>query len=381
LQSLEQQKKSILSERPFFENLNGLRFSGALMVFIFHCFTLNREIWGDFTDIATFKFIYKLASKGHHGVGFFFVLSGFLITFLLLNEISKNGSINVKHFFMRRILRIWPLYFLLILFGFYIFPYLPFGQSTHHSILLYGSFLSNIDEIAVGLIDNLNFLTVTWSVSIEEQFYLSWMLLMSILPFFRKGKYFHIYFIFLIAFSIGFRAFNYADERTIYFHTFSVISDLAIGGLLAYLVQKYSIQRILKPIKKLHILSIYAAGISMIIASNVIFKGVLVSMEKVVIGLFFAFVILEQVYSENSFYKIDKFPYFFQSGKLTYGFYMFHCVFIYYWSIFFANHGFTDSVWQFTLYILVVFISTYATAYLSMKYFEKPLLGLKRHFR
>jgi peptidoglycan/LPS O-acetylase OafA/YrhL len=314
-------------------------------------------------------------------VGFFFVLSGFLITFLLLNEISKNGSINVKHFFMRRILRIWPLYFLLILFGFYIFPYLPFGQSTHHSILLYGSFLSNIDEIAVGLIDNLNFLTVTWSVSIEEQFYLSWMLLMSILPFFRKGKYFHIYFIFLIAFSIGFRAFNYADERTIYFHTFSVISDLAIGGLLAYLVQKYSIQRILKPIKKLHILSIYAAGISMIIASNVIFKGVLVSMEKVVIGLFFAFVILEQVYSENSFYKIDKFPYFFQSGKLTFGFYMFHCVFIYYWSIFFANHGFTDSVWQFTLYILVVFISTYATAYLSMKYFEKPLLGLKRHFR
>ena len=381
MQTLEQQKKSILSERPFFENLNGLRFSGALMVFIFHCFTLNRDIWGDFTRSNTFQIMYKLASKGHHGVGLFFVLSGFLITFLLLNEISKNGSVNVKHFFMRRILRIWPIYFLIVLFGFFIFPQLPYGQSTNHSLLMYGSFLSNLDEIAVGLTDSLNFLTVTWSVSIEEQFYLSWMFLMAVLPFFRKGKYFNNYFILLIIISIVFRFLNLADERTLYFHTLSVISDLAIGGLLAYLVQKYSIQKILKPIKKIHLLLIYVAGISLIIASNVIFKGVLVSIEKVIIGLFFAFVILEQVYSDNSFYKIDKVPYFYQSGKLTYGFYMFHCVFIYYWSIFFANYGFTDSMWQFILYILVVFISTYTTAYLSMKYLEKPLLGLKRYFR
>ena len=378
---MERQKKSILSERPFFENLNGLRFTGALMVFIFHCFTLNRNIWGDFTNGNIFKITYKIASKGHHGVGLFFVLSGFLITFLLLNEISKNGSVNVKHFFMRRILRIWPLYFLLIFFGFFIFPHLPNGQSTNHSLLMYGGFLSNMDEIAVGLTDSLNFLTVTWSVSIEEQFYLSWMFLMAVLPFFRKGKYFQLYFILLILISICFRFLNLADERALYFHTFSVISDLAIGGLLAYLVQKYSIQKILKPIKKIHLLFIYAAGISLIIASNVIFKGALISIEKVVISLFFAFVILEQVYSDHSFYKIDKVPYFFQSGKLTYGFYMFHCVFIYYWSIFFANNGFTDSVWQFILYILVVFISTYATAYLSMKYFEKSLLSLKRYFR
>jgi peptidoglycan/LPS O-acetylase OafA/YrhL len=204
---------------------------------------------------------------------------------------------------------------------------------------------------------------------------------MAVLPFFRRGKYFQLYFILLILISICFRFLNLADERALYFHTFSVISDLAIGVLLAYMVQKYSIQKILKPIKKIQLLFIYAVGISLIVASNVIFKGLLVSIEKVVIGLFFAFVILEQVYSDNSFYKIDKIPYFFQSGKLTYGFYMFHCVFIYYWSIFFAKHGFTDSVWQFILYILVVFISTYATAYLSMTYFERPLLGLKRYFR
>lgn len=351
------------------------------MVFIFHCFTLNRDIWGNFTNSNTFKIIYKLASKGHHGVGLFFVLSGFLITFLLLNEISKNGSVNVKHFFMRRILRIWPLYFLLILFGFFIFPHLPFGQSTNHSLLMYGSFLSNFDEIAVGLTDSLNFLTVTWSVSIEEQFYLSWMFLMAVVPFFRKGKYFQLYFISLIIFSIGFRALNYGDERTIYFHTFSVISDLAIGGLLAYLVQKYSIQKMIKPLKKTYLSLIYILGISLILGSNLIFKGALISIEKVVIGLFFAFIILEQVYSDYSFYKIDKIPYFFQSGELTYGFYMFHCIFIYYWSIFFENHGFTESVWQFFLYMLVVFISTYATAYISMKYLEKPLLGLKRYFR
>lgn len=351
------------------------------MVFIFHCFTLNREIWGSFQNNSVFQGISKIAQKGHHGVGLFFVLSGFLITFLLLNEVSRNGSINVRHFFMRRILRIWPLYFLLIIFGFFIFPHLPYGKETIHSLLNYSTFLSNFDEIYVGHLDNLNFLTVTWSVSIEEQFYLSWMLLMVLLPFFRKGKFFQIYFVILILISIVFRFFHQGEERTLYFSTFAVMSDLAIGGLLAFSVRKYAIGNLVLNMNKRIVFLIYLIGIGILLFSNKLFPGFLVSIERLAIALFFVFVILEQVYAKNSFYKIDKVPGFFFSGGLTYGFYMFHCIYIYYWAIFFNDHGYTEHLWQFVLYILVIFCSTYFTAYLSLICFERPILGLKKYFR
>lgn len=374
-------KSPLNNNRLFFENLNGLRFTGALMVFIFHCFTLNREIWGSFFQNSWFQGIYKIAAKGHHGVGLFFVLSGFLITYLLLNEAQKNKTINVRHFFMRRILRIWPLYFLIVVFGFFIFPYLPHGQQTLHSLGYYSIFLSNIDEIRVGLLDNLNFLTITWSVSIEEQFYLSWMLLMVLLPFFRKGRFFPVLFLGWIIVSIIFRILHQADERTLYFHTFSAISDLAIGGLLAYSVQKQKIQRYVIELKKIWLIVFYVIGILLVLFSNQIFIGRLVGIERLFIATFFAFIILEQVFAKNSFYKIDKIPYFYSSGELTYGFYMFHCIFIYYWAFFFENHGLTDHLWQFIVYILVVFVCTYTLAFLSAKYFERPILALKKHFR
>jgi len=369
------------TNRPFFENLNGLRFTGALMVFVFHCFTLNREIWGDFFQGEIFQAVTKFASKGHHGVGLFFVLSGFLITYLLMAESDKNGSVNVSKFFMRRILRIWPLYFLIVIFGFFIFPYLPFGQHTHHSLIYYSTFFSNIDEIRVGLLDNLNFLTVTWSVSIEEQFYLSWMLIMLIIPIFRKGKYFPIIFITWIVISLVFRWNHQGEERVLYFHTFSVISDLSIGGLLAFSVRKYSLQQYVQSLSKLLILIIYVLGFGAILFSTKIFAGSMVVLEKIFIGSFFAFVILEQIYAKNSFYKIDRIPYFGFSGNLTYGFYMFHCIFIYYWGLFFKNYGYTEHVWQFALYFVVIFFCTYSLALLSAKYFERPILELKKYFR
>lgn len=58
-----------------------------------------------------------LFRNGGHAVTFFFVLSGFLITYLLLKERERMGTIKVKKFYLKRVLRIWPLYFLLIFIG------------------------------------------------------------------------------------------------------------------------------------------------------------------------------------------------------------------------------------------------------------------------
>lgn len=367
-------------ERPFFNNLNGLRFVGALTVLIFHCFTLQREIWGDFYNGTIFHFVFSVASKGHLGVNLFFVLSGFLITYLLLHEFARTGKINILNYLLRRFLRIWPLYFLVVLFGFFLFPKLPYGIVTIHEFWRFALFLSNFDEIIHGINDKINFLSVTWSVSIEEQFYLVWGFLLGLIPF-KKSFSFPVFFVVIILGSIVFRSFYWFDSRIIYFHTFSVMSDLGIGGFIGFLAFKGKIQSSFERVKKWQWIVFYVISTLLILGSNSIFEGSLIAFERTVIGIIFAIVILEQVYAKNSFYKIDKIPYFFSSGELTYGFYMFHCILIYYWSTFFKTHGFTDHLWQFLVYVVLVFFSTYVVAWISLHYFERPILGLKKYFR
>ncbi|MEJ6776797.1 MAG: acyltransferase, partial [Crocinitomicaceae bacterium] len=290
---------------PFYENLNGLRFIGALSVFLFHLFTLGREIWGDFFSDPIFTQIFKVMSKGHHGVGLFFVLSGFLITSLLLNEAKRKGKINPFQFFMRRSLRIWPLYFIIIIFGFIIFPLLPNGFETENSLLHYSFFISNFEELWTGWRDSISFLTITWSVSIEEQFYMTCVFLIAIFDSIRKGKYYHIYFIIVILLSVIFRSLHIDDERIIYFHTLSVISDLAIGGLLSVLALNTNLLSSFNNLSRIKIILIYLAGIFLLLMSTTIFQGYLIGIERLFIGLFFSFVIFEQINCSHSFYKAD----------------------------------------------------------------------------
>ena len=370
-----------ISQRPFFNNVNGLRFLGALLVFIFHGFTLYRENWGSFKEGTLFQGLYKIANKGHYGVSLFFVLSGFLITSMLLHELKKTGTIRVFHFFMRRILRIWPLYFLLILFGFLLFPYLPAGQFTQHSITWFAFFGANFDELKNGIHDSLNFLTVMWSVSVEEQFYLVWMLLMAFFPFIKQKKYFLMYAIALIVSSVIFRYLHAHDDRILYFHTFSVVSDLAIGSILAYSIEYYGLKTWIQRWSKRTLIIGYIIGIGLLFSAHILFTNALESIERLVVGIFFAFVLMEQIYSNHSFYKIDRWPFFSQLGELTYGFYLFHCVYLFYWSLFFVEHQLTDHFIYFLLYIIVCFASTFCTAWLSLKFIERPILKLKRYFR
>lgn len=367
-------------EKLFFPNLNGLRFVGALAVMLFHCVTLNREIWGDFFQGFIFHKYVFVMGKGHLGVVLFFVLSGFLITYLLLNESSRKGRINLRNYLMRRFLRVWPLYFVIVLFGFFVFPHMPFGIVTVHEFWRYAVFLSNIDEILLGLKDSINFLTATWTVSVEEQFYLTWGILIGIIAFRKKKTYFY-FFSSIVLLSLVFRYFHLNDHRMLYYHTFSVMSDLALGGLIGLWGFSGGAQRFMEKIPRWIIVLSYAAGGCLLLLEGHIFRGDFFIFERLVPGIVFAFIILEQVYAPNSFYKIDKVPGFFNAGKLTYGFYLFHCIYIYYWALFFKNHGLTESVWQYVLFVLFVFLSTYLSAWISFRYFETPILNLKRYFR
>lgn len=147
----------------YFANLNGLRFICITMVLWHHA------ILTIVNDIQFF-------GRGFLGVDFFFVLSGYLITTLLLREADRNGSFSLKNFYIRRALRILPIYFLLVTA---IGAYFIFAKGERQFLELwpyYYLFLSNF------LDQHITLLGVTWSLSVEEQFYLAWPLMLLVIP-------------------------------------------------------------------------------------------------------------------------------------------------------------------------------------------------------
>ncbi|TNJ40972.1 acyltransferase [Phaeobacter sp. B1627] len=144
-----------------FSALDGLRALAILMVLIHH------------SPLATTE---GMLSRGHLGVDLFFVLSGFLITTLLLRERARTGRISLRGFYWRRILRILPLYYLLVtgVGGYFVLiREMPGAAALWPGYYL---FLANF------LTDHIPTLFPTWSLSVEEQFYLIWPVLMVWLP-------------------------------------------------------------------------------------------------------------------------------------------------------------------------------------------------------
>jgi peptidoglycan/LPS O-acetylase OafA/YrhL len=118
----------------------------------------------------------RILERGFVGVDFFFVLSGFLITALLLRERRARGRFSLSQFYYRRALRILPVYFFVVTLvaAYYIGVK---GQTEYLNILpYYYVFLSNF------LIEHIPLLTPTWSLAVEEQYYLIWPLMLMVLP-------------------------------------------------------------------------------------------------------------------------------------------------------------------------------------------------------
>ena len=104
------------SHKIYFPGLNALRFFAAYFVLLHHGETIRAKF-----GMPNFE-AYSFFRNGMIAVSFFFVLSGFLITYLLLDEIQRTHDVSIKKFYIRRVLRIWPLYYLLIFIGLAIVP-------------------------------------------------------------------------------------------------------------------------------------------------------------------------------------------------------------------------------------------------------------------
>ena len=220
-----------IKEKIFFPNLDGWRFLAFLAVFYHHSFSTQFEY---IKENPIYEFVKGTTTNGDLGVDFFFVLSGFLIIYLLISEKKLSGKINVKNFYVRRILRIFPLFFFCVFFGFVIFPIIKnlLGDSPNETanFVYYLFFLNNIDIVNNAALADSSVLSILWSVAIEEQFYLTIPFLLVVIPV----RYYKWVFLGVIILSWFFRAQHLDDEFYMKYHTFPSMGNLAIGGLIAY---------------------------------------------------------------------------------------------------------------------------------------------------
>jgi peptidoglycan/LPS O-acetylase OafA/YrhL len=153
--------------RPGLDILRALAF---LLVFVAH---------GLVSEINRPTQAGAIARMGEFGVSIFFFLSSYLITELLLREKRDTGTIHVPAFYVRRILRIWPLYFAMIAVGWFCGQFSP----SHALSFAWGASLLLLftNWYTVGHGYPPGFLFPLWSISVEEQFYLAWPLIVKYL--------------------------------------------------------------------------------------------------------------------------------------------------------------------------------------------------------
>lgn len=366
--------------RIFFPNLDGLRFIAFFAVFFHHTFIVKCFSGNSNTEL--YNFFNAQKQNGALGVNLFFVLSGFLITYLLINEKDKYLKIRIKNFYIRRVLRIWPLYFLMLIIGFIIFPVLKMMlggvPNETHSYTFYLFFVSNFQVIQKGFADS-SILNVLWSVGVEEQFYILWPILLAVIP----KKYLLHLFGLLIAFTLIFRYFNIQDADIIYYHTASVFSDMVIGGVVAYLsFFNQFFLRFIENLSKRVIAIIYFTGVCIILFNYKIFTTTfLLVIERFVYALFFAFIIIEQNFAKNSVYKISNSQILSKWGVYTYGLYCLHTIGL------LAAHILSEKLLKvhnqwiiMTIDFTVGLSFSMLLAYFSYHLFEYPFLKLKQKF-
>jgi peptidoglycan/LPS O-acetylase OafA/YrhL len=363
--------------KVYFKNLDALRFFAFLSVFLYHSFWTNVPA---VQANGIYQFFYSATRIGHLGVNFFFVLSGFLISFLLMDEEKLTRTISVKSFYIRRILRIWPLYYLIIIGLIVLFPvvYYLVKHSNFDQNLTpwkYFFFLSNFDYIQQGA--TIPTLNTMWSISIEEQFYLAW----PLLCFLFRGKKFIYPILFIIAGTFLFRFFHADNARVLQWHTFSVINDMAVGGLLAYgcFYHKDKVQKLGRLIPSWCVLAVYVLFFMFAYFAEGSFSNLFfIASIRVILSLFFAFIIFEQVYAEHSIFKLGKAAVLTSLGKITYGLYCYHYLLIF--AALKAGQliGWNTSVFGvLVLDNLVALSLSILVAHLSYKYYEKRFLKLK----
>ena len=369
------------TQKTYFYNLDGIRSLACIGVFICHFYDYMDDIYIINNPIEKWIREYLFIDLGPIGVNLFFVLSGFLITYFLLLEKKKSNFINLKRFYFNRLLRIWPVFYFVVILLFIFIPILIGNFNLNlfeQHFPLYLFFTNNFDRIYTQFTGfNSDSLGVLWSIAVEEQFYLVWPIIIMI---FKPTKL-PFAFLTIIFMSLVFRWLNINDKDILSYHTLSLAGDLVIGSCVAYLsIYSESFISLQKKMPRLVIWAVYIITISLIIEERQIFANPFLRIfERLIFSSCFAFIIAEQNFSQQSIFKFEQNKILSRFSFITYGFYCYHMLFI--TIIQKTNLSFKiNRLNTVTFYseIILTFLLCYGFSLISYYFFERKFLMFKK---
>lgn len=351
-------------KRVHFPGLNTLRAYAAFSVLIVH----TKQNFGEMrTQPANCKVLDLLVMDAQIGVDFFLVLSGFLITYLLLSETARMGSVDIPRFYARRILRIWPLYYLIVLLGLVILPVMlgpeyalsqfPLPKAVP-VLLLLPNFVGSL-----GPLEHL------WSIGLEQQFYWIWPWVIR-----KKER--------LVKVSVGILLVKLAvwpvvstfQEGSIQALFLSLrFESLALGALGAYLY--FNDHALLRYIRSPGGQALGIAGLVLLAVYDppLTYPGHLIS------SLLLMIFILNTATNPGWGSRLDC-KVFDTLGRISYGIYMYHYL-VLYAAIFTLNRtGLPEGdLYSLLLYLITISL-TVILSLLSYRWFESQFLRLKEKY-
>lgn len=332
------------------------------------------EGWNDWflNDNFYFSNFYfnQLVNNLGIGVDAFFLISGFLITYLLLEEKKRFNSISIKDFIIRRSLRIWPLYFLLILITPILISFSNF-ESPHYlaNIFFYGNFDTIINQEWTFPFAHF------WSIHVEEHFYLICPLIITFVPLKHLLKVFLV----IIFLSISFRIYIYNSIEyswfQLYLNTLSRVDVIVLGCIGGLYYSRKAFQIKMKRIYSLLILALLILFLCIEPVSlwdswwKAGFKKYIYLIPIIILMLNYNF--------NNEFKRIAFFPKLFTYlGSLSYGIYMISNIILVPFLVLFKEFEINSIL----LFILCNIVFTILAAAMSYKFVEKPFLRIGKKF-
>lgn len=362
----------------YFRSLDGIRGVGIIFVLGYHYLLLSDYDW----STIGFSWIW---------IQMFFVQSGFLITRILTASAQEDAGAYFSRFYWRRILRIFPVYFGYLLVAAITWRFLGVPEEFGRRAPTLLSFTYNLADVAREIVHGNLWFIHFWSLSVEEQFYLAWPLLVYLLgpralrllvvavillvPLFRWWFVQH-----LISDGMS----PEMSGRLSYSFTVSQLDALATGAAIAILNLQTRVRHtgrwalgmvsLLVAAGALNYLALTRSGMELSVSSLGLSGGLVGNLQHVwsytLVNLAFLFVILHL--TSEGYRGVFTAPVLVRIGKIAYGMYVYHMAVLIAFD--WLNERYLHNL---ALSFAMGFGATYLLADLSYRYFEQRFLAMK----
>lgn len=353
-----------------------MRFVAFVPIFLYCAlFLLNVEdgIIADATII--------LESLKANSFDFFFFLSAFLLGSHALREFKYNQKFQLRNFYVRRILKIFPVLIPALIFGFLIHPWIinvlkltevTIPKMTSHFIMFPRDYSYFSQEQFI-------YFAVLWSVIMFLIYYL---FIGVIFKFFKD--YLKVISYGLIAIGLGTRAFYFLSDSTFEFNLLSFGVPVGFGLIMADIVRNSNrISDLFKELNKRNHAVVYLIGVPALLLGYFFTKGTVFSLVVPLITCaFYGYVILEQTYSKDSIVKFRKLKTLSKLGRISYGLIVYQSIVLVITLISFESLELEiASLFVKALFFVIGMILTYLVANFSYRVIEKAALTIRREFK